>query len=253
MILNYQIQTHETSTLAPMVFIHGLFGSLSNLGMLARHFSEQTTTIQIDVRNHGLSGHSDEVNYQIMAEDILETLASLNIKKFIAVGHSMGGKIAMQLADLAPERVEKLVVLDMTPFAYQENHHDQVFDALFAVKKAQVESRQDATQIMQQHLREDAVIQFLMKSFSKGQWLFNVDALYASYSKILSWQPVQVDAPSLFIRGGASPYLSKPEHYAAIEQQFSQASIETVENAGHWLHAEKTAEVVDKIQQFLSA
>ena len=96
-----------------MVFIHGLFGSLSNLGMLARHFLEQTTTVQIDVRNHGLSSHSDEVNYQIMAEDILETLASLNIKKFIAVGHSMGGKIAMKLADLASDLIEKLVVLDI--------------------------------------------------------------------------------------------------------------------------------------------
>lgn len=93
MILNYQIQTHETSTLAPMVFIHGLFGSLSNLGMLARHFSEQATMIQIDVRNHGLSGHSDEVNYQIMAEDILETLASLNIKNLLQSGIQWAEKL----------------------------------------------------------------------------------------------------------------------------------------------------------------
>lgn len=254
MLLNFQTsQQHLSGTDIPVVLIHGLFGSLSNLGMLARALQDNYPVIQIDVRNHGKSAHSQSMSYTEMAQDVLETLDSIQIQKFIVIGHSMGGKIAMQLADLAPEWVEKLVVLDITPFAYQENHHDQVFEALFAVKKAQVESRQDGTQIMQQHLREDAVIQFLMKSFSKGQWLFNVDALYESYPKILSWQQVKVDVPSLFIRGGASPYLSKPEHYAAIEQQFSQANIETVENAGHWLHAEKTAEVVDKIQQFLSA
>ena len=118
MILNYQLHHHETSTVSPMIFIHGLFGSLSNLGVLARHFSEQRTVIQIDVRNHGLSGHSSDINYQLMAEDVLETLSSLNVHKFVVVGHSMGGKIAMKLADLAREQTEKLVVLDITPIQY---------------------------------------------------------------------------------------------------------------------------------------
>src|SRR5690606_4275544 len=101
MILNYQLQHHETSVLSPMDVIHGLFGSLSNLGILARYFFEQRTVIQIDVRNHGLSAHSPDLSYKLMAEDVIETLSSLNIQKFVVVGHSMGGKIAMKLADLA--------------------------------------------------------------------------------------------------------------------------------------------------------
>ena len=131
MILNYQLHHHETSTVSPMLFIHGLFGSLSNLGVLARHFSEQRTAIQIDVRNHGLSGHSSDINYQLMAEDVLETLSSLNVHKFVVVGHSMGGKIAMKLADLAREQTEKLIVLDITPIQYHESHHAKIFKALF--------------------------------------------------------------------------------------------------------------------------
>ena len=127
MILNYQLHHHETSTVSPMIFIHGLFGSLSNLGVLARHFSEQRTVIQIDVRNHGLSGHSSDINYQLMAEDVLETLSSLNVHKFVVVGHSMGGKIAMKLADLAREQTEKLIVLDITPIQYHESHHTEIF------------------------------------------------------------------------------------------------------------------------------
>src|SRR5690606_39980047 len=100
MVLNYQLHHHETSTVSPMIFIHGLFGSLSNLGILARHFSEQRTVIQIDVRNHGLSGHSSDINYQLMAEDVLETLSSLYVHKFVFVGLSMGVIIAMFLSYL---------------------------------------------------------------------------------------------------------------------------------------------------------
>lgn len=253
MILNYQLHHHETSTVSPMIFIHGLFGSLSNLGVLARHFSEQRTVIQIDVRNHGLSGHSSDINYQLMAEDVLETLSSLNVHKFVVVGHSMGGKIAMKLADLAREQTEKLVVLDITPIQYHENHHAEIFQALFAVQQANVASRLEAAKIMRKYLHEEMVIQFLLKSFNKGQWLFNVQALFDHYPDIMAWEKVEkINRPALFLRGGDSFYISKPEHFAAINEQFSQAKIEVIENTGHWLHGEKPDEVIKYMQAFLN-
>ena len=253
MVLNYQLHHHETSTVSPMIFIHGLFGSLSNLGILARHFSEQRTVIQIDVRNHGLSGHSSDINYQLMAEDVLETLSSLNVHKFVVVGHSMGGKIAMKLADLAREQTEKLVVLDITPIQYHENHHAEIFQALFAVQQANVASRLEAAKIMRKYLHEEMVIQFLLKSFNKGQWLFNVQALFDHYPDIMAWEKVEkINRPALFLRGGDSFYISKPEHFAAINEQFSQAKIEVIENTGHWLHGEKPDEVIKYMQAFVN-
>ena len=253
MILNYQLHHHETSTVSPMIFIHGLFGSLSNLGVLARHFSEQRTVIQIDVRNHGLSGHSSDINYQLMAEDVLETLSSLNVHKFVVVGHSMGGKIAMKLADLAREQTEKLIVLDITPIQYHESHHAEIFKALFAVQQANVASRLEAAKIMRKYLHEEMVIQFLLKSFNKGQWLFNVQALFDHYPDIMAWEKVEkINRPALFLRGGDSFYISKPEYFAAINEQFSQAKIEVIENTGHWLHGEKPDEVIKHIQAFLN-
>ena len=252
MLLNYQItQNQPESTLPPLVFIHGLFGSLSNLGMLARAFQEQRTVIQLDVRNHGKSAHCDDMNYAAMAQDVLETLNSLNIEQFSVVGHSMGGKVAMTLAPLAAGRLQQLVLLDICPFAYPENRHDQIFTALFAVQDAQVESRQAAMEIMREHLQEEMVVQFLMKSFSKGQWLFNLNALHEHYTEILSWQTVHSDVDTLFIRGGNSPYIEAPEHYAAIQVQFPHAKVKTVAHAGHWLHAEKTAEVLALMTEFL--
>lgn len=253
MILNYQLHHHETSTVSPMIFIHGLFGSLSNLGVLARHFSEQRTVIQIDVRNHGLSGHSSDINYQLMTEDVLETLSSLNVHKFVVVGHSMGGKIAMKLADLAREQTEKLVVLDITPIQYHENHHAEIFQALFAVQQENVASRLEAAKIMRKYIHEEMVIQFLLKSFNKGQWLFNVQALFDHYPDIMAWEKVEkVNQPALFLRGGNSFYISKPEHFAAINEQFSQAKIECIENTGHWLHGEKPDEVIQHMRAFLN-
>ncbi len=254
MILNYQIQQAEQpSDLEPIVLIHGLFGSLSNLGMLARAF-DQRTIIQLDVRNHGLSEHSEQMNYDLMAQDVLVTLDELNIQKFSLIGHSMGGKISMKVAEKAENRVVRLIVLDITPFAYQENHHEQIFKALFAVQEAAPQSRLQATEIMKQFVREDMVIQFLLKSFTQGKWRFNLNAIFAHYSEILSWNEISpYTNPVLFLRGGVSPYIHKPEHFEAIQQQFPNAEVKEILNAGHWLHAEKTDEVLLEIQNFLKS
>ena len=246
MILNHQFHQNEQPRAKTLVFVHGLFGSLSNLGMLAREFYSSHHVLQVDVRNHGLSAHSNVMNYEVMADE-------LNIEHFSLIGHSMGGKLVMKVTELAGDRLDQLVVLDITPIAYKENHHEQIFKALFAVQKADIETRQQAIEIMREYLKEEMVIQFLLKSFSKGKWLFNVNALYENYAEILSWENIETwHKPALFIRGGNSPYVKKPEYIEAIQSQFSQAQIQTVADAGHWLHAEKTAQVLQIITQYLS-
>lgn len=252
MILNYQFHQNEQQTAKTLVFVHGLFGSLSNLGMLARHYYASHHVLQVDVRNHGLSAHSDAMTYELMAADLIDTLDELNIEHFSLIGHSMGGKLVMKVTEVAGNRLEQLVVLDITPIAYKENHHEQIFKALFSVQKADIENRQQAIEIMREYLKEEMVIQFLLKSFSKGKWLFNVDALYQNYAQILSWENIKAwQKPALFIRGGKSPYVEKPEYMDAIQSQFSQAQIQTVADAGHWLHAEKTSEVLEIMNQYL--
>lgn len=252
MLLNNQIHQNKDSKLVPVVFIHGLFGSLTNLGMLARHFMEGRTVVQLDIRNHGLSGHDQDLSYTLMAKDVLETLDALGIQDFVAIGHSMGGKIAMVLADLTQDRMQQLIVLDMAPVQYSENHHDQIFKALFAVEEANVASRAQATEVMSLYIKENSVIQFLLKSFNKGQWLFNLKALYTHYSDILSWQTLAPHAlNTLFLKGGRSFYISQPEHFQAIAVQFPNHHVKTIEDAGHWLHAEKRTEVLTAIDEFL--
>lgn len=254
MQLNYELTAAESSSSkGTLVLIHGLFGSLSNLGMLARAFQNHYDIIQIDLRNHGVSSHDQQMNYAVMSQDVIETLDSLGIDQFSVIGHSMGGKVAMKLTELAPNRLKNLIVLDMAPVAYQQRHHDAVFNALFAVTEAKIENRKQATEIMQKYIQENGVIQFLLKSFHQGQWKFNVDALYQNYPNIIAWDALATyNKPVLFIRGANSEYLAQPAYLKATIEQFPYAEIKIVEDAGHWLHAEKTHHVVDIIDEFLN-
>lgn len=253
MILNYAYQHSTRPSKGTLLFIHGLFGSFSNLGMLARAFENDYDIVQIDLRNHGESAHDPIMNYSVMAQDVIETLAELNIDQFSVIGHSMGAKVAMKLTEYATQRLEKLVILDMSPFAYTERHHDRIFRALFAVEQAKLATRKEATEIMQSEITEMGVIQFLLKSFNKGQWTFNLTSLYDNYSHIMDWQQLPAwNQPTLFIRGAESDYIAKDQYLEAIKIQFPQSRIETVEQAGHWLHAEQTEQVLILIQQFLN-
>lgn len=250
-LLNYKLEGEGHT----IVLIHGLFGSLDNLGLLARDLKTDHQVLSIDLRNHGLSLHSDEHNYTTIAHDIKDLLTYLEIDNAVIIGHSMGGKAAMKLADIAPQLITQLIVLDMAPVAYPEARHDAVFAGLNAVLKQQPTSRRDAMEILAQHINMEGVRQFVGKSlYNNGDhmaWRFNVPALEANYGNILGWEDISpCDLPTLFIKGGNSDYLM-PEHQSAIQQQFPHSKAHVIANVGHWLHAEKPSEVLRVIRRFL--
>ncbi|PVZ83679.1 esterase [Serratia sp. S1B] len=256
MILNtvFLASTRPTNN-APVIILHGLFGSLSNLGMIARKIIQNHhNVIQIDLRNHGLSPHVATMDYELMAQDVIETLNYLEVKNFSLIGHSMGGKVSMKIAGLVPDRVERLVVLDVAPVVYIGERHDAMFAAIDAVtQQGQANlSRTQATEIMRKYLDNEMIIQFLLKSFVKGQWLYNVDAFKANYGNLVGWNPIQPwNKPCLFIRGGNSEYIL-PQYQAELEKQFPNADVQTVPDTGHWLHAEKPDVVFHLIQQYFT-
>ncbi|WP_350306991.1 esterase [Photorhabdus viridis] len=251
--LNHHIQTPESPiSSAPVVLIHGLFGDLNNLGVLARDLQQYYPVIQVDVRNHGLSPRADNMDYHDMAQDIISLLDHLQIQSAIIIGHSMGGKIAMTMTALAPERIEKMVLIDIAPIAYQVRRHDQIFTALNKVTKAGVNTRQEATEIMREDIQEEGVIQFLLKSFRQGEWKFNLPVLINQYEKIIGWQEIPTwPHPALFIRGGLSSYIQE-EYRDDIARQFPQAKAWVVADCGHWVHAEKPDAVLRAIHRFLN-
>ncbi|MCU6174635.1 esterase [Citrobacter cronae] len=237
---------------SPIVLVHGLFGSLDNLGILARDLVADHDIIQVDMRNHGLSPRSPEMNYAAMAQDLVDTLDDRQIEKAIFIGHSMGGKAVMALTALAPDRIDRLVAIDIAPVDYHVRRHDEIFAAINAVTDAQASSRQQAAIVMRQHLQEEGVIQFLLKSFVDGEWRFNVPVLWDQYPHIVGWETVPAwEHPALFIPGGNSPYVTEA-YRGQLLAQFPQARAHVIAGAGHWVHAEKPEAVLRAIRRYLN-
>ncbi|WP_117233392.1 alpha/beta fold hydrolase [Vibrio maerlii] len=250
-LLNYKVEGQGT----PLVLIHGLFGSLDNLGILARTLKDTFQVISVDLRNHGQSFHSDSHSYTNMAQDVIQVLEHLNIETAIFVGHSMGGKVAMKVASIEPKKASKLVVLDMAPVDYQVRRHDDVFHAIQQTESAAPQSRAAAMAILDSHLKVPGVAQFLGKSLYKAeshmQFRFNTPSLISNYADIIGWDEGDANnVATLFVKGGDSDYLMA-NHQSAIQRQFPNSKAHIIANTGHWLHAEKPQEVLRVINKFL--
>lgn len=239
---------------APLILLHGLFGSLENLSGLARILAHDHTVYSIDLPDHGRSPHTDHSNLAVMVEGVLQWMDTQDLPSAIVVGHSLGGKIAMELALRQADRVAKLVVLDVGPSAY-ENRHGAVFEALFSVPLDTIQSRGEADVALQNRVADAAVRGFLLKNLVRDgerfRWRLNLEGLHRGYNQlIVENSEGQFAGPSLFVRGGKSDYI-QPRSEPELRRHFPEAILETVEQAGHWLHAEQPEAVGRIIASFL--
>ena len=240
-----------------LISLHGLFGSQENLGMINRSLSNTHCVHGLDLRNHGRSPHSPEMNYSLMADDVLEYMDDQNLQNAILLGHSMGGKVAMTLALKAPERVSALVVIDIAPAIYRHRKHDDVLDGLSSIYLPDLRSRDDADKQLAGYVSETPVRQFLLKNLYRKKdrafaWRVNLDAIIEHYPEILAGQ--QATQPflkkTLFLKGGSSAYIL-PEHQDEVLKLFPVAQMRIITGTGHWVHAEKPELVARTIQRFL--
>lgn len=248
MQLNYRIHGEGS----PIILIHGLFGSLDNLGQIAKVLDENYLTIQLDLRNHGKSPWNENMTIKVMTQDIIQLMDQLNLGNDVTViGHSLGGKVAMMLAELAPERIMRLIILDIAPVTYHQRRHDEIFVALQAVADAHLSQRRQAALLMKKYLTDDNTILFLLKSFNQGQWCFNLPVIYRHYGAISDWHEISAwEKPILFIRGGLSDYI-KREYWDIIARQFPLAKAHIIYGAGHWVHGDKPKQTIRAILRFL--
>lgn len=252
MQLNYRLRvTKNLNKTIPIVMVHGLFGNLNNLGMIATILSKDHYIIQVDLRNHGNSPHAASMTYIDMAKDILELLDQLLIKKCIIIGHSMGGKVAMMLSMLAPQRVNKIVIIDIAPVQYNMKRYDNIFNAIEYVNKSAIQDKIKAAHIMQQYIPNQLLIEFLLKSFCKGFWKFCFLFIKNNYYNIGDWHTYFTWwGPALFIKGERSVYLNA-KHTCDIYHQFPRTYIRNVPNAGHWVHYDAPVYVCNIIKEFI--
>ncbi len=239
----------------PLVILHGLFGSSDNWFSLSKVFAESFCVYTIDQRNHGQSPQSEDFNYQLLAEDLEEFLAKHSLKSPILIGHSMGGKTAMNLALKNPSAIGKLIVVDIAPKSYPV-HHDHILEGLTSIPMATLASRTEADKILSEYVPEADVRQFLLKNLARNgegkfEWKINLPAIQNHIEEIgmgMQYKGV-FEKPTLFINGTRSNYFKAGDEVLA-KTLFPAAQIATIE-ASHWVQAEKPEEFVQVVLKFL--
>jgi esterase len=239
----------------PLVLLHGLFGSLENLGAIARLLSAQFKVYSVDLPNHGRSAHRTGAGLEYMAETVWQWMEQAGLGRAAIVGHSLGGKVAMEVALAHPDRVAGLVVIDIAPVAYPPRHQD-IFAGLNAIEPTTLASRAEAETQLSAYVQDTAVRNFLLKNLvrrdNRFTWRMDLEDLQREYPNLIDENRADAafGAPVLFLKGGASDYI-RADHHQAITRRFPAAQYKVIANAGHWLHAEKPELVATLIRKFL--
>ncbi len=247
-------ENYGDSSKSPLIVLHGFFASARNWRQMAKRLADDYHVYVLDMRNHGLSPHDPEMDYPIMAEDLKlfmdeQQLATANI-----LGHSMGGKVAMWFALNYPERIQHLIVADISPVAYQHSF-DQTINALKQLPLEQISNRKQADEFLSAVIPEQSYRQFLLQNLQlkdgKYSWRINLDIFYQSADTIIGFPDTKsvtsFGGAALFIMGGNSNYTNQQ----AIDDYFLKAEVAVLEHANHWLHVDVPEEFLTKVLGFL--
>jgi pimeloyl-ACP methyl ester carboxylesterase len=242
----------------PLVILHGFLGSLDNWQAMSKRLARGHRVYSLDLRNHGRSPHSGVMNYPVMAQDVLELIAEHALPSPSVLGHSMGGKVAMQLATQHPDEIENLIVVDIAPKAYPPAHR-AMLHAMRAVNLLSCKSYGEVGDALAVAIPDPAVRQFITKNLTRDadgnfQWRLGLDEIILNYDELT--KAIVVDKPfaqpTCFLRGGRSNFVQEND-MATIRGIFPRAEFKTVCNAGHWIHIEDADEFHAIVTDFLAA
>ncbi|QJC34590.1 alpha/beta fold hydrolase [Enterobacteriaceae endosymbiont of Donacia crassipes] len=256
MILSYLFISNENIFIKNkhnIVMLHGLFGNKKSLYLMGKFLFHKTKfkVLLLDIRNHGLSPQNKKMDYISLSQDVLDTLNFLNIKKnLIFIGHSIGGKIAMNLTKFIPFNfIKTIIILDIAPVKYKFNKTN-IFFALEEVYKKKIFFRKDAFKLLKSFINNKFIINLLLKTFKNGKWEFNLSIIKNEYNNILNWNPLFSvwKGNIFFLKGEKSNYINKI-NYTNIFSQFPNARIYNIPNVGHLLHIENIKLIFNLIRK----
>ena len=253
MILNSRIEGNGK----PMLIIHGFLGMNDNWKSLGTQFAAQGFQVHaLDLRNHGKSFHSNDFSYELMAEDVKQYCEFHQLTNVILLGHSMGGKVAMLLASTYPDLVSKLIIADIGP-KYYPPHHQTILEGLNAIDFSEKPSRSDAEEILSAYIKDFGTRQFLLKNLywetpEQLAFRFNLAVFIDKIEVVGTALPFEntFSKPTLFLRGDKSDHIQDAD-FETIQHHFTDSKVETIQNAGHWLHAENPKDFYEVVMRFL--
>lgn len=240
----------------PFIILHGLFGQSDNWQTLGKEFAKTYEIYLVDLRNHGLSPHSEEWNYELMSNDILELVNENKLNRVILLGHSMGGKVAMQFALEHPEKLDKLIIADMAPKYYPPHHH-KIIEGLKSINFEIIKTRKEAEQQLSFFIDDFGTRQFLLKNLywkneSELAWRFNLGVISKKIEAVgetFNNNDKKCLVPTLFLRGERSNYILDSD-LLHIRSIFPNSDLRTIKNAGHWIHADQPKAFYDETIAF---
>ncbi len=240
----------------PVFILHGMFGMLDNWQVFAKKLAERYEVITVDLRNHGKSPHSPLFDYSYMADDILELMQNIGCDKCSFIGHSMGGKLAMTIALDNPPLVDKLIILDIGTKKYPKNHIF-LLDILCNINIDRYSNRLELEHELKSVIEDSRLRQFIMKNIKRDSngvfsWKMNLEVIKDNYDKIIKEISSEVSYQSdvLFVKGGQSNYILNND-FEEIKELFPKATLTTIDNAGHWIHADEGKKLFDIITNYL--
>ena len=239
----------------PVVILHGLLGSLDNWVSLSKTLSSTYKIIILDLPNHGKSYHTTEFSFQKMAEDLHLFCEKNSLRNISIIGHSMGGKVGIKYADLYPDNLDKLILVDIVNKEYSSERFSHVFSAIKMLNSIKITSRAQATLLSKEFIPREGERNFILKNLKRNgecfDWRPNVKLLINSIVKISS--RIELNRPIknkvLFIKGGNSNYITKDD-IKELSESFLLYKINEIPNSGHWVHAEKPNELINSIKSF---
>lgn len=240
-----------------LIILHGLFGSLDNWLTLGKRFAENYQVILVDQRNHGKSFHDDAFDYTLMARDLDDLIDHLELDNPILLGHSMGGKTVMQYTAFHPDKIDKLIVADIGP-KYYPVHHETIINALKSVPVKNLQSREQAEELMTKEIKDFGTRSFLLKNLKRTSegfdWKMNLEGISNNIEEVGKpldyYLPIEI--PTLFIHGGKSNYILE-EDKEDIQEIFPQAEFASISDSGHWLHADNPDKFFQLTSHFLNS
>ncbi|HMQ06872.1 MAG TPA: alpha/beta fold hydrolase [Saprospiraceae bacterium] len=241
----------------PIIILHGFLGSSDNWMSFAKEMAKNQMVILLDLQNHGRSFHVSRFTYEKAAEDVKQFMEEHWIHHAHILGHSMGGKVAMKLAEMEPDSIDHLIVVDITPFKYPGGH-ENILDSLISVNIESTDSRKLIEENLLHNINDPAVVSFLMKNLKRlktggFQWKMNLPVLHESYPEILkSLNLDRIDHPTLFIRGENSGYIPL-EKESELRKIFSKMQLVTIKDSGHWVHSDQPGLLLSEVRRFLSS
>jgi pimeloyl-ACP methyl ester carboxylesterase len=242
----------------PVIILHGIFGISDNWVTIGRRLAEKFEVFIPDQRNHGQSPHSDTFNYYALGDDLFEFIEDHHIINPILIGHSMGGKVAMNFALEHPSKVSQLIVVDISLREYPaRQEHMDIIHAMLSVNFDEISSREEVEEIVSKSVKSRRIRMFIMKnlyriSSTRFAWRMNVPSIYENIENVFIGvdSPYTYEKPALFIKGGSSDYILDVD-YAPIRKKFPEAQFKTIDGASHWVHADKPDELCAAFSDFL--